>query len=74
YANYSAAIPMTDAQRTTLQNLIAEADAILANSSNATLKEHRDEAAELLETANATSAAAAGLIEELEELISLAKA
>lgn len=75
HANYSVAIPMTEAQQTTLEALIELADELLAaDPSNSILEEHREEAAELLKNEAATSAEAASLIAELQELTAAASA
>jgi ABC-type transporter Mla subunit MlaD len=67
---------MTDAQKDSLTELKDQAAALLegynedtATQAMKTLKEHYDEAVELLENSKATSAAAEELITELTSLI-----
>ena len=72
YADIAVAIPMTQAQKDALKDLIAQADAILAKGENGVLKAHREEAAALLANENATTAEANSLIAELTQLIASA--
>ena len=73
----SKALPMTDEQKTQLENLKDQAAALIPENYNAdtasealkTLKEHYDEAVALLNNKNATYGEAADLITELPELI-----
>ena len=71
--------PMTTEQRTQLTNLAKQAKDLLPNypdtstTNEAELKKHYDEAAALLENKDATSAAAAELIDELPGLIQAVK-
>ncbi|MCD7982148.1 MAG: FMN-binding protein [Clostridiales bacterium] len=67
-------VPMTDAQRETLNDLVAEAEVILAFAEHSLLSDHVAEAYELLESDDAVYSEAAELIEELEEYIAEAKA
>ena len=70
---------MTDEQRTQLTNLAKQAKDLLPNypdtstANEAELKKHYDQAATLLENKDATSAAAAELIDELPGLIQAVK-
>lgn len=71
--------PMTNEQRTQLTNLAKQAKDLLPNypdtstAKEAELKKHYDQAAALLENEDATSAAAAELIDELPGLIQAVK-
>lgn len=71
--------PMTNEQRTQLTNLAKQAKDLLPNypdtstANEAELKKHYDQAAALLENEDATSAAAAELIDELPGLIQAVK-
>lgn len=71
--------PMTTEQRTQLTNLAKQAKDLLPNypdtstAKEAELKKHYDQAAALLENKDATSAAAAELIDELPGLIQAVK-
>jgi hypothetical protein len=73
----SLALPMTEAQRTTLTDLVAQAGALIPQNYDAesaaesmkALKEHYDEAVALLGNDDATYAAAEELIGELPALI-----
>ncbi len=65
--------PMTDAQRSTLEDLIAQGKALLEQVDHSLLAEHVEEAEELLADPDATSSEAAELIEELETYIAEAQ-
>ncbi|MCD7826135.1 MAG: leucine-rich repeat protein [Clostridiaceae bacterium] len=73
YADITAAYPMLSWQKTSLKNLIAEADEILTQMESSILKEHKTEAEELLANESATAQAAADLITELTSLVEEAK-
>ncbi len=65
--------PMTDTQRSTLEDLISQGEALLAQVEHSLLAEHVEEAQELLADPNATSSEAAELITELETYIAEAQ-
>lgn len=69
YANISVAIPVTDHQKTQLQELIKKAETTLKDADDSVLLAHKNEATELLANESATSADAADLINELTELL-----
>lgn len=69
YANISVAIPVTDHQKTQLQELIKKAETALKDADDSVLLAHKNEATELLANESATSADAADLINELTELL-----
>lgn len=71
YANISVAIPVTDQQKSQLQELIKQAETALkgAGADDSVLLAHKNEAAELLANESSTSADAADLINELTELL-----
>ena len=67
----SVAIPVTDQQKSQLQELIKQAETALkgAGADDSVLLAHKNEAAELLANESSTSADAADLINELTELL-----
>ena len=71
YADISVAIPVTDQQKSQLQELIKQAETALkgAGADDSVLLAHKNEAAELLANESSTSADAADLINELTELL-----
>ena len=71
YADISVAIPVTDQQKSQLQELIKQAETALkgAGADDSVLLAHKNEAAELLANKSSTSADAADLINELTELL-----
>lgn len=71
YADIHIAIPVTDHQKTQLQELIKKAETALkgAGADDSVLLAHKNEATELLSNESATSADAADLINELTELL-----
>lgn len=71
YADISVAIPVTDQQKSQLQELIKQAETALkgAAADDSVLLAHKNEATELLANKSATSADAADLINELTELL-----
>ena len=71
YADIHVAIPVTEAQKAQLQELIKQAETALkgAGADDSVLLAHKNEAAELLANESSTSADAADLINELTELI-----
>lgn len=71
YADIHIAIPVTDHQKTQLQELIKKAETALkgAGADDSVLLAHKNEATELLANESATSADAADLINELTELL-----
>lgn len=71
YADISVAIPVTDQQKSQLQELIKQAETALkgAGADDSVLLAHKNEAAELLANESSTSANAADLINELTELL-----
>ena len=71
YADISVAIPVTDQQKSQLQELIKQAETALkgAGADDSVLLAHKNEAAELLANESSTSADAANLINELTELL-----
>ena len=71
YADISVAIPVTDQQKSQLQELIKQAETALkgAGADDSVLLAHTNEAAELLANESSTSADAADLINELTELL-----
>lgn len=77
HADFYVTYPMLAWQRTKLNEDVTTADTLIAKldaSQTATLKEHRDEAAALLENSSATAQEARDLLSELEELITAAEA
>lgn len=69
YADIHIAIPVTDHQKTQLQELIKKAETALKDADDSVLLAHKNEATELLANESATSADAADLINELTELL-----
>ena len=71
YADIHVAIPVTEAQKAQLQELIKQAETALkgAGADDSVLLAHKNEAAELLANESSTSADAADLINELTELL-----
>ena len=71
YADIYVAIPVTEAQKAQLQELIKQAETALkgAGADDSVLLAHKNEAAELLANESSTSADAADLINELTELL-----
>lgn len=71
YADIHIAIPVTDHQKTQLQELIKKAETALkgAGADDSVLLAHKNEATELLSNESAASADAADLINELTELL-----
>lgn len=71
YADIYVAIPVTEAQKAQLQELIKQAETALkgAAADDSVLLAHKNEATELLANKSATSADAADLINELTELL-----
>lgn len=71
YADISVAIPVTDQQKSQLQEFIKQAETALkgAGADDSVLLAHKNEAAELLANESSTSADAADLINELTELL-----
>ena len=71
YADIYVAIPVTEHQKTQLQELIKQAETALkgAGADDSVLLAHKNEAAELLANESSTSADAADLINELTELL-----
>lgn len=71
YADISVAIPVTDQQKSQLQELIKQAETALkgAGADDSVLLAHKNEATELLANESSTSADAADLINELTELL-----
>lgn len=71
YADIYVAIPVTEAQKAQLQELIKQAETALkgAGADDSVLLAHKNEAVELLANESSTSADAADLINELTELL-----
>ena len=71
YADIHVAIPVTEAQKAQLQELIKQAETALkgAGADDSVLLAHKNEAAELLANESSTSADAADLVNELTELL-----
>ena len=71
YTDIYVAIPVTEAQKAQLQELIKQAETALkgAGADDSVLLAHKNEAAELLANESSTSADAADLINELTELL-----
>mgnify|MGYP004482839329 CR=1 FL=1 len=71
YADIHVAIPVTEHQKTQLQELIKQAETALkgAGADDSVLLAHKNEAAELLANESSTSADAADLINELTDLL-----
>jgi hypothetical protein len=73
FADYTVSTPMTAVQSDSLKALVSQAQSIIAGGvSDATLSAHVEEAQELLNNKNATSAEASELIGELTSLIASA--
>ncbi|MCD7922113.1 MAG: hypothetical protein LUG27_06710, partial [Clostridiales bacterium] len=66
--------PMTETQRTQLEELVAEANALLAIADHSLLAEHVEEAEALLESAAPTSSEATELLDEMPTYIEEARA